>query len=159
MLRALFSFHDRYRILHLAWLAFFLSFVVWFSFAPFATTIQRELYLTTPQLKVLAICNLALTIPARIVIGMVLDRYGPRLTLSGLLIFAVVPCLLTATAQDFNQLVWGSLTHSILSAGFVAGVRMVAEWFPPKKSVLHKASTAVGETLAQQQQLSFVCQF
>lgn len=132
MLRALFSFHDRYRILHLTWLAFFLSFVVWFSFAPFATTIQRELYLTTPQLKVLAICNLALTIPARIVISMVLDRYGPRLTFSGLLIFAVVPCLLTATAQDFNQLVWGSLTNSILGAGFVAGVRMVAEC-PPKE--------------------------
>ena len=133
MLRTLFSFHARYRILHLTWFAFFLSFVVWFSFAPFATTIQRELYLTTPQLKVLAICNLALTIPARIVIGMVLDRYGPRLTFSGLLIFAVVPCLLTATAQDFNQLVWSSLTNSIIGAGFVVGVRMVAEWFPPKE--------------------------
>jgi MFS transporter, NNP family, nitrate/nitrite transporter len=133
MLRALFSFHDRFRILHLTWFAFFLSFVVWFSFAPFATTIQRELFLTAPQLKVLAICNLALTIPARIVIGMVLDRYGPRLAFSGVLIFAIVPCLLTATAQDFNQLVWSSLTNSILGAGFVVGVRMVAEWFPPKE--------------------------
>jgi MFS transporter, NNP family, nitrate/nitrite transporter len=133
MLRALFSFRDRYRILHLTWFAFFLSFVVWFSFAPFATTIQRELQLTAPQLKVLAICNLALTIPARIAIGMVLDRYGPRLTFSGLLIFAVVPCFMTATAQDFNQLVWSSLTNSILGAGFVVGVRMVAEWFPLKE--------------------------
>lgn len=123
MLRALFSFHDRNRILHLTWFAFFLSFVVWFSFAPFATTIGHELGLTAPQLKVLAICNLALTIPARIVIGMVLDRYGPRFTFSGLLIFAVVPCLMTATAHDFNQLVWSSLTNSILGAGFVVGVR------------------------------------
>lgn len=130
MLRALFSFHDRYRILHLTWLAFFLSFVVWFSFAPFATPIGREFHLTAPKLKVLAICNLALTIPARIVIGMVLDRYGPQLTFSGLLIFAVVPCLTTATAHDFNQLVWSSLINSILGAGFVVGVRMVAEWFP-----------------------------
>ena len=133
MLQTLFSFRDRYRILHLTWVAFFLSFVVWFSFAPFATTIQRELHLTAPQLKVLAICNLALTIPARIVVGMVLDRYGPRLTFSGLLIFAIVPCLMTATAQDFNQLVWSSLTNGILGAGFVVGVRMIAEWFPPKE--------------------------
>ncbi|KAM3110384.1 NarK family nitrate/nitrite MFS transporter [Phormidesmis sp. 146-33] len=133
MLQHLFSFQDRYRILHLTWLAFFLSFLVWFDFAPFATTIQRELSLTAPQLKVLAICNLALTIPARIGIGMVLDRYGPRFTFSGLLIFAIVPCLLTATARDFNQLVWASLVNSILGAGFVAGVRMVAEWFPPKE--------------------------
>ncbi len=133
MLQALFSFRDRYRILHLNWFAFFISFVVWFSFAPFATTILRELHLTPAQLKVLAICNLALTIPARILIGIVLDRYGPRLTFSALLVFAVVPCLLTATAHDFNQLVWSSLINSIMGAGFVAGVRMVAEWFPPKE--------------------------
>jgi NNP family nitrate/nitrite transporter-like MFS transporter len=133
MLQALFSFRERYRILHLTWFAFFLSFVVWFSFAPFATTVQRELDLTSPQLKVLAICNLALTIPARIVIGIVLDRYGPRLTFSALLIFAVVPCLLTATAHDFKQLVWSSLINSIMGAGFVVGVRMVAEWFPSRE--------------------------
>ncbi len=133
MLQGLLSFRDRYRILHLTWFAFFLSFVVWFSFAPFATTIQQELQLTIPQLKVLAICNLALTIPARIVIGMVLDRYGPRLTFSGLLVFAIVPCLLTVTAHDFNQLVWSSLINSIMGAGFVVGVRMVAEWFPSKE--------------------------
>jgi MFS transporter, NNP family, nitrate/nitrite transporter len=132
MLQLLFSFRDRSRILHLTWFAFFLSFIVWFDFAPFATTIQRELQLTSPQLKVLAICNLALTIPARILIGMVLDRCGPRLTFSALLVFAIVPCLLTATAHDFNQLVWSSLINSILGAGFVVGVRMVSEWFPPK---------------------------
>lgn len=124
---------QRNLILHLNWFAFFVSFAVWFSFTPFATTIQRELHLVSPQLKVLAICNLALTIPARILIGIVLDRYGPRLTFSALLIFAVVPCLLTATAHDFNQLVWSSLINSIMGAGFVAGVRMVAEWFPPKE--------------------------
>ncbi|MDZ4877329.1 MAG: Nitrate/nitrite transporter NrtP [Chroococcidiopsis cubana SAG 39.79] len=133
MLQALFSFRDRYRILHLNWFASFISFVVWFSVAPFATTIQRELYLSLPQLKVLAICNLALTIPARILIGIVFDRYGPRLTFSALLVFAIVPCLLTATAHDFHQLVWSSLINGIMGAGFVAGVCMVAEWFPPKK--------------------------
>jgi MFS transporter, NNP family, nitrate/nitrite transporter len=133
MLQALFSFRNRYRILHLTWFARFLSFVVWFSLTPFATTIQHELHLSSPQLKVLAICNLALTIPARIVIGIILDRYGPRLTFSVLLVFAVVPCFLTATAQDFEQLVWSSLINSIMGAGFVAGVRMVAEWFPSEE--------------------------
>lgn len=133
MLPALFSFRDRYRILHLNWFARFLSFVVWFSLTSFATTIQHELHLSLPQLKVLAICNLALTIPARIAIGMVLDRYGPRLTFAVLLVFAVIPCLLTATARDFHQLVWSSLINGIMGAGFVAGVRMVAEWFPSKE--------------------------
>ncbi|MBD2203554.1 NarK family nitrate/nitrite MFS transporter [Calothrix sp. FACHB-1219] len=127
------AFTPRYRILHLTWIAFFVTFVVWFSFTPFATTIQQDLALTSQQLKVLAICNLALTIPARILIGMILDRWGPRLTFSGVLIFALVPCLVTATAVNFQQLIWSSLMTGIMGAGFVVGVRMVAEWFPPRE--------------------------
>ena len=36
------SFTGRYRTLHLTWFAFFLSFVVWFNFAPFAATIADQ---------------------------------------------------------------------------------------------------------------------
>jgi len=133
MLKELFSFHSRYRILHLSWLAFFLTFVCWFNFAPFATTIQKDLHLAPDQIKTLAICNLALTIPARIIIGMLLDRFGPRKTFSSLLIFAAIPCFATALSQDFNQLVLSRLLMGIVGAGFVVGIRIVAEWFPPKE--------------------------
>jgi NNP family nitrate/nitrite transporter-like MFS transporter len=133
VLQEIFSFRDRYRILHLTWFAFFLSFVCWFNFAPFATTIGKDLSLSTEQIKTLGICNLALTIPARIIIGMILDRFGPRITYSVLLVFAVVPCLATALAQDFNQLVISRLLMGIVGAGFVVGIRMVSEWFPPKE--------------------------
>jgi NNP family nitrate/nitrite transporter-like MFS transporter len=133
MLKELFSFKDRYRILHFTWFAFFLTFVCWFSFAPFATTIGKELSLSDPQIKTLGICNIALTIPARIIIGMLLDRFGPRITYAALLIYAVLPCLMTATAHDFNQLVWSRLLMGIVGSGFVVGIRMVSEWFPPKE--------------------------
>ena len=133
MLKGLWSFRDRYRILHLSWFAFFLTFVCWFNFAPFATTIQKDLGITPDQIKVLLICNLALTIPARIIIGMLLDRFGPKVTFSSLLMFAVVPCLATAMSQDFNQLVLSRLLMGIVGAGFVVGIRIVAEWFPPKE--------------------------
>jgi MFS transporter, NNP family, nitrate/nitrite transporter len=134
MLKGLLSFQGRYRILHLTWFAFFLTFICWFNFAPFATTIGKELGLDyATQIKVLGICNLALTIPARIIIGMVLDRFGPRITFSSLLVFALVPCFATAFAQDFNQLVIARLLMGIVGAGFVVGIRMVSEWFPPKE--------------------------
>ncbi len=133
MLNELWSFHGRYRILHLTWFAFFLSFVVWFNFAPFATAVQESLNLTSGQMKTIAICNVALTVPARIIIGMVLDKYGPRITYSLLLMYAAIPCLLFAFAQDFNSLVISRLLLSIVGAGFVIGIRMVAEWFPPKE--------------------------
>ncbi len=122
----------RYRILHMTWFAFFLSFVVWFNFAPFATTIGQDFGLTQPQLGTIGLCNVALTVPARIIIGMLLDKFGPRLTYTLLLIYASIPCLIFATAQDFNQLVLGRLLMGIVGAGFVIGIRMVAEWFPPK---------------------------
>lgn len=132
MIKGLLSFKGRYRILHLTWFAFFLTFVCWFNFAPFGTTVGKELGLEDAQVKTLLICNLALTIPARIIIGMLLDKFGPRITYSCLLIFAAVPCLATALSQNFNQLVWSRLLMGIVGSGFVVGIRMVSEWFPPK---------------------------
>lgn len=128
----LLSFHGRYRILHLTWFAFFLTFLVWFNFAPFASAIKADLGLTEAQLRTLAICNVALTVPARIIVGMVLDRFGPRITYSVLLVFAAIPCLGFAFAQNFGQMVVSRLALSIVGCGFVIGIRMVAEWFPAK---------------------------
>jgi NNP family nitrate/nitrite transporter-like MFS transporter len=127
------SFSGRYRILHLTWFAFFLTFVVWFNFAPFATAVKDDLGLTEPQLRTLAICNVALTVPARIIVGMILDRFGPRITYSCLLVYAAIPCLAFALAQNFEQLVYSRLALSIVGCGFVIGIRMVAEWFPAKE--------------------------
>jgi MFS transporter, NNP family, nitrate/nitrite transporter len=132
MLKKLFTFKGRYRILHQTWFAFFLTFVCWFNFAPFATTIGKELHLLPEQIKTLGICNLALTIPARIIIGMLLDRFGPKVTYSMLLMFAAVPCLATALSHSFGELVISRLLMGIVGSGFVVGIRMVAEWFPPK---------------------------
>ncbi|HEY9769282.1 MAG TPA: NarK family nitrate/nitrite MFS transporter [Coleofasciculaceae cyanobacterium] len=125
----IFSFSGRYRILHLTWFAFFLSFVVWFNFAPFATAVQTELGLEPAQIRTLAICNVALTVPARIIVGMILDRLGPRITYSCLLIYAAIPSIAFALSQNFTQLVISRLALSIVGCGFVIGIRMVAEWF------------------------------
>ena len=127
MLGDLWSFQGRYRTLHLTWIAFFLTFVVWFNLAPLATTVKAELGLTVGQIRTVAICNVALTIPARVLIGMLLDKFGPRITYSSILVFSAIPCLLFASAQDFNQLVVARLLLSIVGAGFVIGIRMVAE--------------------------------
>ena len=133
MLNELWSFQGRYKTLHLTWFAFFLSFVVWFNLAPLATTVKADLGLSVAQIRTIAICNVALTVPARILIGMLLDKFGPRITYSVLLVYSAIPCLMFAAAQDFGQLVVSRLLLSIVGAGFVIGIRMVAEWFPPKE--------------------------
>ncbi|MEP7054561.1 MAG: NarK family nitrate/nitrite MFS transporter [Actinomycetota bacterium] len=129
-LRQVWSFTGRYRVLHLTWFAFFLTFVVWFNLPPLAGAVAADLGLTKAQLATLALCNVALTVPARIVIGVALDRFGPRRVFAGMLMYAAVPCLICATATSFGSMVVGRLGASIVGAGFVVGVRMVAEWFP-----------------------------
>jgi MFS transporter, NNP family, nitrate/nitrite transporter len=133
MLRGILSFRGSYRILNFSWFAFFLTFVVWFNYAPFTSVIREDLHLTVAQIRTISLCNLALTIPARIIIGMVLDRFGPRVTFSALLVYAAIPCLAFASAQNFNQLVLSRLAMGIVGAGFVVGTRLVSEWFEPKQ--------------------------
>jgi MFS transporter, NNP family, nitrate/nitrite transporter len=126
-------FRGRHRVLHLTWFAFFLTFVVWFAFAPLAGTIGAELGLSPEQLTVVALCNVALTVPARLLVGMALDRWGPRRVYAGILAYAAIPAVLTATATSFATLVTARLAASVVGAGFVVGIRMVSEWFPPRE--------------------------
>lgn len=132
-LQGLWSFQGKYRILHLTWLAFFLSFVVWFNFAPFVNVIGEQFGLTKAQKVTIGLCNVALTVPARIFIGMALDRYGPRRVYSVILIYSAFPCLAFALSQTFSHLVLSRLATSVVGAGFVVGIRMVSEWFPPRE--------------------------
>jgi NNP family nitrate/nitrite transporter-like MFS transporter len=133
LLRGVFRSGPATRTLHLTWFAFFTTFVVWFNFAPFATTIGKQFHLSKGQLVTLGLCNLALTVPARLVVGSLLDRFGPRRTFSAILIYALLPCLVFATAQNFTVLVVGRLLVGVVGAGFVVGIRMVSEWFPPNE--------------------------
>lgn len=152
MLKEIVSFNGRYKILHMTWFAFFLSFVVWFNLAPLATQVKADFGLTVAQIRTLAICNVALTVPARIIIGMLLDKYGPRITYSLLLIYAAIPCLIFASAQNFSQLVAARLALGVVGAGFVIGIRMVAEWFPPKEIGLAEGIYGGWGNLVQPQQ-------
>lgn len=127
----------RIRTLHFTWVAFFISFYLWFNMAPLATTMLKDLggedgWLTFEHLQLLAICNVALTIPARILIGALIDRFGPRKCFSGLLIFMAFPTFAFAFGNSFFQLVTARLVLSTVGAGFVIGIRMVAQWFPPR---------------------------
>ncbi len=122
---------ERIRTLHYTWIAFFVTFYVWFNMAPLATTMLQSIdWLTKEHIKVLAISNVALTIPARIVIGALIDRYGPRIVFSFLMITMAVPAFTFAFGNTFTQLLISRLLLGSIGAGFVIGIRMVAQWFP-----------------------------
>ncbi|WP_153915421.1 NarK family nitrate/nitrite MFS transporter [Shewanella sp. TC10] len=129
----LLSFSGKMKTLHLSWIAFFITFVVWFNAAPLLSVIADSLGLTKSQIKTLLILNVALTIPARIIIGMVTDKYGPRLTYSVLMGVCSIPCFMFAVADTFEQLALARFLIGFIGAGFVIGIRIVSEWFPAKE--------------------------
>lgn len=126
----LLSFSGKMKTLHLSWMAFFITFVVWFNFAPFVQAVKETLGLTTAEIKTLLILNVAFTIPARVIIGMLTDKYGPRLVYSVLLAVCSIPCFAFAFADTFTQAAIARFALGLIGAGFVIGIRLVSEWFP-----------------------------
>jgi NNP family nitrate/nitrite transporter-like MFS transporter len=96
-------------------------------------TIKEVLGLTDDQIKILLILNVALTIPARVIIGMLVDNFGPRIVFSLLLFVSSFLCFFFATAQDFETLAIARFLLGFVGAGFVIGIRMISEWFPAKQ--------------------------
>ncbi|PHR94038.1 MAG: MFS transporter [Robiginitomaculum sp.] len=126
----LLSFTGKMKTLHLTWIAFFITFVTWFNLAPLLQEIAATFDLSKEQIKTLLVLNVALAIPARIIVGMLTDRLGPRKVYSGLLFLAAFPCFAFAMSSTFLQLAISRFLLGFIGAGFVIGVRMVSEWFP-----------------------------
>ncbi len=126
------------KTLHFTWVAFFITFVVWFNHAPMVMAIRESFDLTTAQWKAILILNVAMTIPARIGIGILVDRFGPRAVYSILLMVSGVLCTFFALAQSYQQLALARFLMGFVGAGFVIGIRMFGEWFPAKQVGLAK---------------------
>ncbi|HEC26332.1 MAG TPA: NarK family nitrate/nitrite MFS transporter [Gammaproteobacteria bacterium] len=129
----LFSFSGKTRTLHLTWFAFFLSFMVWFNHAPLMASIKEAFDLTDQEVKALLIINVALTIPARIIIGALVDKVGPRIMFSSLLFISSFLAFFFALADSYQMLLASRLMLGFVGAGFVIGIRMIGEWFPARQ--------------------------
>jgi MFS transporter, NNP family, nitrate/nitrite transporter len=127
------SFSGKMRILHMSWLAFFISFVIWFNHAPLLASIRDALQLTDQQIKALLIINVALTIPGRIIVGMLVDAFGPRRMYTLLLFISGLLCFGFAFADTYERLALMRFLLGFSGTGFVIGIRMVSEWFPAKQ--------------------------
>ena len=121
------------KALHLTWIAFFISFYVWFNMAPLASSMLKSAdWLTRDDIRLFAIANVALTIPARIIVGMALDRFGPRRVFSVLMVLMALPTLVFAFGDTREQLFVSRLVLSSVGASFVVGIHMTALWFKPR---------------------------
>jgi NNP family nitrate/nitrite transporter-like MFS transporter len=126
----LLKFSGKMKILHMSWLVFFVTFIVWFNAAPLMQAIALSLGVTAQQLVVLATVNVAIAVPSRVVIGMLTDKYGPRIMYSVLLVLGSLPCFWFATVDTLAEAALARFFCGFIGAGFVIGIRLVSEWFP-----------------------------
>ncbi|MCK5918223.1 MAG: MFS transporter [Cocleimonas sp.] len=122
------------RTLHYTWFAFFMTFVVWLGLGPMMPFIKEALALTDQQAKVLLILNVAMTIPARIIVGMLVDRLGPKIMFSSILILGGLISIAFAWADSYETLAILRFLSGFIGAGFVVGIRMIGEWFPARQT-------------------------
>jgi len=131
----IFNFQDKkIKTLHLSWFAFFITFFMWFSHSSLMPLIVQTFGLTPAEAKALLFLNVALTIPSRTIVGMLVDKFGPRLMFSVLLVISGGLCIGFSLAQSYEQLAAFRFLLGFAGAGFVIGIRLITEWFPAKQA-------------------------
>ena len=74
--------------------AFFICFFAWFGIVPFMPDVVRDLGLTPDQKWNSIVLAVTGTVFARLVIGKLCDRFGPRLCYTYLLLLGAIPVIL-----------------------------------------------------------------
>ncbi|KAE9404101.1 MFS general substrate transporter [Gymnopus androsaceus JB14] len=97
------------RNFHLSWIAFFVAFLSWFAFPPLLTlSIKSDLRLTAEQVANSNIIGLLGTFVVRLVAGPMVDKFGPRLVMAGILIAGTIPTGLAAIVNNVAGFYGGS---------------------------------------------------
>lgn len=104
---------------HITWLTFFFCFFAWFGIAPLMPLVSESLHLTKGQKANAAIAAVSATIIARLIIGRLTDKYGPRKVYTWLLVLCSFPVMFIGLANDYTSFLLFRLGISVIGASFV----------------------------------------
>ncbi|KAH7912719.1 major facilitator superfamily domain-containing protein [Hygrophoropsis aurantiaca] len=140
----IFALDNQYsRNFHLAWLGFFVAFLSWFAFSPLIPdAITTDLKLTPAQIGNSNIISLCSTLVVRIIAGPLVDRYGPRKVMAGLLVLGAIPSGLAGTISTVNGLYIIRFFIGILGGTFVTCQAWTTIFFD--KNVVGQANALAG---------------
>jgi NNP family nitrate/nitrite transporter-like MFS transporter len=119
------------RAFHMTWFAFFLCFFAWFGIAPLMTVVRGELALTRDQVGWCIIGSVAITIVARLAIGWLCDRIGPRLAYTLLLLLGSLPVMGIGLAHDYATFLLFRVLIGAIGASFVITQYHTSVMFAP----------------------------
>ncbi|MFV9550795.1 MFS transporter [Algibacter sp. PT7-4] len=100
-------------------ISFFLCFFAWFGIVPFMPDVVKDLGLTPDQKWNSIILAVSGTVFARLLIGKLCDKYGPRLCYTWLLTLGAIPVILCGLVQTPTQFLVCRLFIGFIGASFV----------------------------------------
>lgn len=100
-------------------ISFFMCFFAWFGIVPFMPDVVRDLGLTPAQKWNSIILAVSGTVFARLLIGKLCDKYGPRLCYTWLLILGAIPVIASGLVQTPLQFLICRLFIGFIGASFV----------------------------------------
>ena len=130
------------RTFHLSWFAFFLCFFGWFGIAPLMAVVREELDLTKAQIGNIIISSVAITVFARLLIGWLCDKIGPRITYTYLLILGAIPVILIGLSNSYMSFMIFRLAIGVIGASFVITQYHTSVMFAPNVVGTANATTA-----------------
>ncbi|MFT2010674.1 MFS transporter [Pontibacter sp. 13R65] len=130
------------RTFHLSWLAFFLCFFGWFGIAPLMAVVREELDLTKDQIGNIIISSVAITIIARLVIGWLCDKIGPRISYTALLMLGALPVMFIGFSNSYESFLIFRLAIGVIGASFVITQYHTTVMFAPNVVGTANATTA-----------------
>ncbi|SFD04308.1 MFS transporter [Algibacter pectinivorans] len=111
--------HVSIRTFWITAISFFLCFFAWFGIVPFMPDVVKELGLTPDQKWNSIILAVSGTVFARLLIGKLCDKYGPRLCYTWLLMLGAIPVILCGLVQTPTQFLICRLFIGFIGASFV----------------------------------------
>src|SRR6476659_9849558 len=116
----IFSFSSvQMKTFHISWLTFFFCFFAWFGIAPLMPLVSESLHLTKAQKGNVAIAAVSATIIARLIIGRLTDKYGPRKVYTWLLVCCAIPVMCIGLANSYTSFLLFRLGIGVIGASFV----------------------------------------
>jgi NNP family nitrate/nitrite transporter-like MFS transporter len=130
------------RAFHLSWISFFTCFFAWFAVAPLMVVIRDELGLSQQQVGDTIIASVAGTIVARLAVGRLCDRFGPRRVYAGLMALGAIPVAGLGFASSYETLLLLRLAIGGLGGAFVVTQYHTTIMFSPQVLGSANATTA-----------------
>jgi NNP family nitrate/nitrite transporter-like MFS transporter len=107
------------RAFHFSWLSFMVAFFGWFAVPPLIPTIKKDLVLLPAEIANANVASVSATIAARVAVGPLCDRYGPRRVMAALLIMGAIATGLIGFISTGTGLIINRFFIGILGATFV----------------------------------------